>query len=88
MILLKVPILIGTLYLFNASKNVVFSAAMITIAYFFLGFATDQLLPLSFMYYIGNLFLFSLGYFALLDYLDNSILYWPVLLFGMLVLFC
>lgn len=83
---IKIPFIIGLMYLFIHTKNAILCAAIWGIATFVLmtllhsGFSWGILL-------VGVIsFLIAMGIFALLDYLDETTWWWPVMLVGLAVL--
>lgn len=86
LIFIRIPFIIGLMYLFIHTKNAILCAAIWGIATFVLamllhsGFSWGILL-------VGVIsFLIAMGIFALLDHLDGTAWWWPIMFVGLAVL--
>lgn len=84
--LIKIPFIIGLMYLFIHTKNPILCASIWGIAAFVLATIINS--GFSWIIFFAAIisFLVALGIFALMDYLEGSPWWWPAMILGLAVL--
>lgn len=84
--LIKIPFVIGLMYLFIHTKNAILCAAIWGIATFVLAIIINSGFSWLILFAGVISFLVAMGIFALLDYLEGSAWWWPTMIVGLAVL--
>jgi len=84
--LIRIPLVIGLMYLFIHTKNPILCAAIWGIAAFVLAVIINSGFSWIILFAGIISFLVALGIFALMDYLEGSPWWWPTMIVGLAVL--
>ena len=80
--LLKIPLLLGLVFLFFRTKNSILCASIWGVVLLIFGVLLNEAVNVGILVSAVLLFLLAFGYFALLEVTENTLWWWLVLLGG------